>query len=113
MGLRPSSRLSRHRDVGHRILVPAIAAVLLCNGAGAQDVPAPVPGDAVKFYNLEKEYRKLRTAVFTPGNAEAIELKQIVAGMLSTHGTVYANEKSNTLYVTDVPEMIEELTPVT
>jgi type IV pilus assembly protein PilQ len=63
----------------------------------------------VKFYNLEKEYRKLGTYAFQPKKAKALELKYIIQDMLSIYGSVYVNEKSNTIYVTDVPEMLTDL----
>ncbi len=69
-------------------------------------------GDAGKdyrFYNLEKEYRELKTVVFQPREAKALELKLVVENMLSIYGTAYVNEKENALYVTDTPEMAAKL----
>lgn len=63
----------------------------------------------VKFYNLEKEYRKTVTYVYEVKNTEALELKQIVADMLSIYGTLYVNERTNELYITDVEEKIADL----
>jgi type II secretory pathway component GspD/PulD (secretin) len=69
---------------------------------------AQVPPD-VKFYELEKEYRRTITYIYEVKNTQALELKQIVADMLSIYGTVYVNEKTNELYITDVEEKIGDL----
>ncbi|MEW6606184.1 MAG: secretin N-terminal domain-containing protein [bacterium] len=66
----------------------------------------------IKFYSLEKEYRKIKTQKFTLKNAVALELKPIIESMLSIYGSVYVNEKDNIVYVTDTPEMIESLEPI-
>lgn len=63
----------------------------------------------VKFYSLEKEYRKTITWVYKVKNAKALELKQIVRDMLSIYGSLYVNEKTNELYITDVEEKVENL----
>ena len=63
----------------------------------------------VKFYNLEKEYSKTITYVYRVKLAKALELKHIVKDMLSIFGSLYVNEKSNELYITDVEEKIEDL----
>lgn len=63
----------------------------------------------IKFYNLEKEYRKLETQKFQLKKAKVLELKQIIESMLSIYGSVYVNEKDNTIYITDTPEMMEHL----
>lgn len=63
----------------------------------------------IKFYSLEKEYRKLETQRFRLTKAKALELKPIIENMLSIYGSVYVNEKDNTIYITDTPEMIENL----
>ena len=60
-------------------------------GAGAE-----TGRDDVKFYNLEKEYRQLKTIIFKPEKAHALELKYVIADMLSIYGSVYVNEKNNT-----------------
>ncbi|MBN1758376.1 MAG: hypothetical protein JW863_08675 [Chitinispirillaceae bacterium] len=66
----------------------------------------------VKFYNLEKEYRETETFVYEVKQAAALELKQIVGDMLSIYGSLYVNEKTNQLYITDVPEKITDLKEV-
>lgn len=66
----------------------------------------------VKFYNLEKEYRETETFVYEVKNAKALELKQIVADMLSIYGSLYVNEQTGQLYITDVPEKIADLKKV-
>ena len=66
----------------------------------------------VRFYNLEKEYRETETFVYEAKNAAALELKQIVADMLSIYGSLYVNEQTNQLYITDVPEKIINLKKV-
>ncbi|MBN1309698.1 MAG: hypothetical protein JXA18_17385 [Chitinispirillaceae bacterium] len=66
----------------------------------------------VKFYNLEKEYRRTETFVYKANNAAALELKQIVRDMLSIYGSLYVNEQTNQLYITDVPEKIVDLKQV-
>ncbi len=63
----------------------------------------------IKFYNLEKEYRETFTYIYKVNNAEALELKQIIADMLSIYGSLYVNEATNELYITDVEEKIEDL----
>jgi type II secretory pathway component GspD/PulD (secretin) len=63
----------------------------------------------VKFYNLEKEYRPTVTFVYKVKNAQALELRQIVKEMLSIYGTLYVNEQANELYITDVPEKVEDV----
>ncbi|MFH1940313.1 MAG: secretin N-terminal domain-containing protein [bacterium] len=65
--------------------------------------------DDLKIYKLEKEYRKLDTKYFTLKKAKALELKPIIENMLSIYGSVYVNEKDNTLYVTDTLEMVKAL----
>lgn len=82
------------------------AAVLLAATVFAQESPD------VKFYNLEKEYRRTNTLVYQPANTQALELKQIVADMLSIYGSVYANEQSNELYITDVSEKLDDVRTV-
>ncbi len=72
----------------------------------AQDSPE------VKFYTLEKEYRQTSTLIYQPKNTEALELKQILEDMVSIYGSVYANENSNELYITDVDEKLEDLRAV-
>jgi type II secretory pathway component GspD/PulD (secretin) len=71
-------------------------------------IHAQVDND-VKFYNLEKEYRRTVSYVYRVQNTEALELKQIVREMLSIYGVVYVNEETNELYITDVEEKIEDL----
>ena len=66
----------------------------------------------VKFYNLEKEYRQTETFVYKVEKASALELKQIVHDMLSIYGSLYVNEQTNQLYITDVPEKIADLKKV-
>jgi len=66
-------------------------------------------GKEIKFYSLEKEYRKLETQGFRLEKAKALELKPIIENMLSIYGSVYINEKDNTIYITDTPEMMENL----
>ena len=66
----------------------------------------------VKFYNLEKEYRQTETFVYKVEKASALELKQIVHDMLSIYGSLYVNEQTNQLYITDVPEKIADLKEV-
>lgn len=63
----------------------------------------------VKFYNLEKEYRQTETYVYKVKSAKALELKQIVGDMLSIYGSLYVNEETNELYITDVPEKISDV----
>jgi type II secretory pathway component GspD/PulD (secretin) len=63
----------------------------------------------IKFYNLEKEYSRTVTYVYKVKNAQALELKQIVSGMLSIYGSLYVNEKTNELYITDTEEKITDL----
>ncbi|MBD3392431.1 MAG: hypothetical protein GF418_10165 [Chitinivibrionales bacterium] len=84
---------------------PALVLVLLA----CLQAPRAQQLDDVRFYNLEKEYRPTVTFVYKVMNAEALELRQIVKDMLSIHGTLYVNEKTNELYITDVPEKIEDL----
>ncbi len=66
----------------------------------------------IKFYNLEKEYRQTITYVYKVTKAEALELKQIISDMLSIYGSLYVNEATNELYITDVEEKIEDLKKV-
>ncbi len=66
----------------------------------------------IKFYNLEKEYRETNTYVYKVQRAEALELKQIVSDMLTIYGSLYVNEKTNELYITDVTEKIDDLKTV-
>ena len=66
----------------------------------------------VKFYNLEKEYRETETFVYEVKNAAALELKQIIRDMLSIYGSLYVNEQTGQLYITDVPEKIADLKQV-
>jgi len=66
----------------------------------------------VHFYNVEKEYRPTQTIIFNPKNASVLELKQIVVDMISQYGSVYVNESSAELYITDVAEKIADITPV-
>ncbi len=70
------------------------------NGEGIKDI---------KFYNLEKEYRQTETFVYEVKNADALELKQILSGMLSIYGFLYVNEKTKQIYITDVPEKISDI----
>jgi type IV pilus assembly protein PilQ len=63
----------------------------------------------IKFYNLEKEYAETITAIYQVNNAQALELKQIVSGMLSIYGSLYVNEKTNQLYITDVQKKIADI----
>jgi type II secretory pathway component GspD/PulD (secretin) len=63
----------------------------------------------VRFYTLEKEYKKIETVNFHLNKAKAVELKLIVQNMLSMYGSVYSNEKDNTLYVTDTPDIMANL----
>lgn len=63
----------------------------------------------IKFYSLEKEYRKLETQRFHLKKAKVLELKPIIENMLSIYGSVYVNEKDNTIYITDTPEMVDHL----
>lgn len=65
----------------------------------------------IKFYQLEKEYRKTVSRVFELKSASAVEIKPIVQRTLSIYGSAYVNEQTNTLYVTDVPEKIDDLIP--
>ncbi len=74
-------------------------------------VPAETPNE-VKFYNLEKEYQKTVTFVYKVKHAQTLELKQIVSDMLSIYGSLYVNEKTNELYITDVEEKIDDLKAV-
>ncbi len=66
----------------------------------------------IKFYNLEKEYRETKTYVYKVQQAEALELKQIISGMLTIYGSLYVNEETNELYITDVAEKIDDLETV-
>lgn len=66
----------------------------------------------IKFYNLEKEYRKTITYVYKVQHAQALELRQIISDMLSIYGSLYVNEKTNELYITDVEEKICDLKAV-
>ncbi|MFC1585508.1 secretin N-terminal domain-containing protein [Fibrobacterota bacterium] len=66
----------------------------------------------IKFYNLEKEYSKTVTHVYKVKKAQALELKQIISGMLSIYGSLYVNEKTNELYLTDTEEKINDLRQV-
>ncbi len=63
----------------------------------------------IRFYNLDKEYRRLKTIMIHPKSAAALELKLIVENMLSIYGQVYVNEKENALYITEVPEMLADI----
>jgi type II secretory pathway component GspD/PulD (secretin) len=63
----------------------------------------------IKFYSFEKEYRQLETCRIQLEKARALELKPIVESMLSIYGSVYVNEKENSIYITDTPEMMESL----
>ena len=65
--------------------------------------------DDLKIYRLDKEYRELQTKLFVLKKAKALELKPVVKNMLSIYGSVYVNEKDNTLYITDTPEMLQGL----
>lgn len=87
-----------------RILPSVLFTVVVCFVAVvAQDLKD------VKFYNLEKEYRETETFVYEVQQAAALELKQIVGDMLSIYGSLYVNEQTNQLYITDVPEKINNL----
>jgi len=80
--------------------------VSLCAVGAAQNSPD------VRFYSLEKEYRTTLTYVYKVRNTDALELKQIVRDMLSIYGSLYVNEDTEELYITDVPEKIEDLKQV-
>lgn len=82
----------------------ALAIIVSC-------LPAAEPKD-VKFYNVEKEYRRTVTYVYRVKQAETLELKQILAGMLSIYGSLYVNEQNRELYITDVEEKIADLKAV-
>ncbi len=71
-------------------------------GGGGENSP-------IKFYNLEKEYSKTITYAYTPKEASALELKQILANMLSIFGSIYVNEVTNTIFLTDTEEKIEDV----
>jgi type IV pilus assembly protein PilQ len=75
---------------------------------------APLAQDLedIRFYNLEKEYRTTVTWIYTVKNTGALELKPIVADMLSIHGSLYVNGETNELYITDVPEKVDDLKSV-
>jgi len=66
----------------------------------------------VRFYNLEKEYKPTQTFIYPVKNANPLELKLIISTMLSIYGSLYVNEQHNEIYITDVPEKIEDITPV-
>ncbi|MBF0429941.1 MAG: hypothetical protein HQK83_01575 [Fibrobacteria bacterium] len=70
------------------------------------------PQKDIKFYNLEKEYAETATFVYQVQNAQALELKQIITGMLSIYGSLYVNEKTNTIYITDVEKKLDNLKQV-
>lgn len=80
--------------------------VSLCAVGAAQTSPD------VRFYSLEKEYRTTLTYVYKVRNTDALELKQIVRDMLSIYGSLYVNEDTEELYITDVPEKIDDLREV-
>ena len=89
-----------------RALCTLFAVVLYLVPVAAQDLKD------VRFYNLEKEYRQTETFVYEVKNAAALELKQIVRDMLSIYGSLYVNEQTSQLYITDVPEKIADLKQV-
>lgn len=68
--------------------------------------------EEIKIYNLEKEYRPTTTRIFKLQQASAWEVKLILEKMLSIFGTIYVNEKENTIYLTEVPEKMKELSRV-
>ncbi|MBD3420362.1 MAG: hypothetical protein GF398_09625 [Chitinivibrionales bacterium] len=70
------------------------------------------PDEDVKFYNLEKEYRRTQTIIYELQNAQALELKPIVHDMLSIYGSLYVNGATNELYITDLPEKLQDLQEV-
>jgi len=69
---------------------------------------APVPGE-IRFYQLEKEYRKTFSRAIELKNAKVLEIKPIVEQALSIYGSVYVNEQKNTVFVTDVADKIDDL----
>jgi type II secretory pathway component GspD/PulD (secretin) len=86
--------------------IVTFAVACIVSGAASQD------RNDIKFYNLEKEYKKTVTHVYQVKNTSALELKQIVKDMLSIYGVVYVNDKTNELYVTDLEEKINDITPI-
>ena len=68
--------------------------------------------ETVRFYSLEKEYVRKQTKEFKFKLAKALEIKPIVEPMLSIYGSIYVNEKDNTIFITDTSEMVKEISSV-
>ncbi|MGH7459336.1 MAG: AMIN domain-containing protein [Longimicrobiaceae bacterium] len=91
----------------------ALNAILQSQGLAAQELPSGIIRvDAIETLATRREVEPLATQIFRVNYVQASELQATIIPLLSERGRLSISESTNTIIITDVPAVLEQLAPM-